>query len=138
MPFRVGVSIRLLTDFSPHCYLKTCGAGSKWRGGLPLRHRTTIFPSTIGKFGGMHVDVLVTHEAPELHRYGNVALTRLAHALGVRKAINGHHHQRIVYPGGVWQGVSLDGIVALDTVTFEVSEIDPGRVSTKDALGVWS
>lgn len=117
--------------YSPKVFVKTMGAGNKWRGGLPLRHRTTIFPSDIEQFNGMRVDVLVTHEAPDLHRIGNVALTRLAQSLHVRKAFHGHHHQMIEYPGGVWQGVSLCGIVALDTVTFETSVIDQGIVSTK-------
>ena len=123
---------------SPKDFARTCGAGNRWRGGTPLKHRSSIFPSMVEKYRGMRADVLVTHEAPDLHKHGNAALTRLAADLGVRAAFHGHHHQRIVYPGGVWQGVSLDGIVALDTATFEVSEIDPGRVSTKDALGVWS
>ena len=123
---------------SPKDFARTCGAGNRWRGGTPLKHRSSIFPSMVDKYRGMRVDVLVTHEAPDLHKHGNAALTRLAHDLGVRAAFHGHHHQRIAHPGGVWQGVSLCGIVALDTVTFEVIEIDPGRVSTKDALGVWS
>ena len=116
---------------TPRNFMKTIGASNRWRGGLPLRHRTTIFPSDIQKFEGMRVDVLVTHEAPDLHRIGNVALTRLAQSLSVRKAFHGHHHKMIKYPGGVWQGVSLAGIVALDTETFQTTVIDDGLVSTK-------
>ena len=119
------------STFSPADYLRRCGAGNKWRGGLPLRHRSSIFPSTIAAYQGMKVDVLVTHEAPDLHQYGNVALTNLAANLCAKRAFHGHHHQMIDYPGGVWRGVSLGGIVAMDTTTFDLSVIDQGLVSTK-------
>ena len=119
------------SNLSPANYLKSCGASNKWRGGLPLRYRSTIFPSQVKDLAGMHVDVLVTHEAPDLHRHGNAALTRLAESLRVKKAFHGHHHQFIDYPGGVWTGVSLRGIVALDTETFELTQIDAGQISTK-------
>lgn len=78
-------------------FMRTIGSGNKWRGGLPLRHRTTIFLSTIGKFDGMQVDLLVNHEAPDSHQHGNVALIRLAQSLGARKAFHGHHDQTIEY-----------------------------------------
>ena len=116
---------------SPANYLKTCGAGNRWRDGLPLRQRSTIFPSQIKALSDMRVDVLVTHEAPDLHRHGNIALTRLAENLGVKKAFHGHHHQFIEYPGGVWNGVSLRGIVGMDTITFEIMEIEAGLGASK-------
>jgi Icc-related predicted phosphoesterase len=111
---------------SPKDYLKTCGAGNRWRGGLPLRHRSSIFPSDIATLAGKYVDVLVTHEAPDLHRHGNPALTKLASDLRVQRAFHGHHHENIQYAGGVWTGVTFRGIAALDTETFEVSVIDHG------------
>jgi predicted phosphodiesterase len=114
------------SNLSPKNYLKTCGAGSKWRGGLPLRHRSSIFPTDIAAFKGMSVDVLVTHEAPNDHAYGNVALTNLAQNLKVKRAFHGHHHQLIKYPNSPWTGVSLRGIVSMDTETFDVVVIDPG------------
>ena len=79
------------SELSPAEFIRTIKSSNKWRRGLQLRHRTTIFSPTIGIFVHMHVDVLVTHEAPDLHRHGNVALARLAQSLGVRKAFHGHH-----------------------------------------------
>ena len=122
---------------SPKDFAKTCGAGNRWRGGVPLRYRSTIFPSMVEKYRDMHVDVLVTHETPDLHRHGNAGLMRLANDLGVRGAFRGHHHQRIDYPDSVWQGVSLCGIVGLDTATFEVTDIDPGLVSKKQYVEIF-
>lgn len=111
---------------SPQAYLRTCGAGNKWRGGLPLRHRASIFPSEVLDLSRQRADILVTHEAPDLHNHGHPALTGLAAKLGVRKAFHGHHHQMIDYPGGVWNGLSERGIVALDTQAFEVDVVDGG------------
>ena len=116
---------------SPKNYLKTCGAGNKWRGGLPLRHRSTIFPTDVAALKGLQVDVLVTHEAPDDHPHGNVALTNVARNLKVKRAFHGHHHQFIQYPNSPWVGVSLRGIVSIDTATFEVSVIDLGCLLSK-------
>ena len=116
---------------SPEQFARNCGAGNRWRGSVPLRHRATVFPSHVDALRGKHADVLVTHEAPDLHPNGNAAFMRLASALGVKWAVHGHHQEMISYPGGIWRGVSVCGIVALDTDTFEITEIDPGLVSNR-------
>lgn len=99
---------------SPESYLKSCGKGNRWRDGLPLRHRSSIFPSEVEVLAKQTADVLITHEAPSLHPYGSSVLTRLAERMRARSAFHGHHHEDITYPGNVWRGVGLRGIVTLD------------------------
>jgi len=73
------------------------------------------FPSDVGAFDGLSADVLVTHEAPGMHRFGNSVLSDLATALRVRRAFHGHHHESIVYPDGIWHGLGLREIHQLRT-----------------------
>lgn len=94
-------------------YLAHCGRGNRWRGGLPLRHRSTIFPEDLEAFRGQHADILVTHEGPDLHHHGSPALTRLAKDLQVNHAFHGHHHESIDYPGGVWHQVGIKQLYQL-------------------------
>ena len=126
-----GLEPSSYASYSPKDFIQTIGGGNKWRGGLPLRQRTTVFPSKVAALDNFEIDVLVTHEGPDLHRSGNPAYTRLAARLHVKHAFHGHHHEIIDYPGGIWRGVSLNGIVAMDTKTFELTQIDRGKVSTK-------
>ncbi|CAO3460800.1 Metallophosphoesterase [Azospirillum argentinense] len=76
---------------------------SRWRGGLPLKHRATIFPEDLWLLRELHLDVLVTHEAPSCHRYGFMAIDTLAEAAGARLIIHGHHHRSYedVLPSGI-------------------------------------
>jgi len=39
-----------------------------WRNGLPLRHRSTIFPEDFNTLAGLEADILITHEAPSSHK----------------------------------------------------------------------
>lgn len=79
---------------------------------MPLRHRSTIFPSEVHALAGQRADILVTHEAPHHHELGFEALTQLAAAMGVKKAYHGHHHLDIAYLDGFWIGVGLQGITS--------------------------
>ncbi|RXZ38687.1 metallophosphoesterase [Oxalobacteraceae bacterium CAVE-383] len=92
---------------SPQQYLAECGKENYWRDGLPLRHRSSIFPSEVQALSAREADILVTHEGPDLHPYGSPALTALAVKMNVAAAFHGHHHEDIAYPGGVWRGVGL-------------------------------
>jgi predicted phosphodiesterase len=76
---------------------------SAWRGGLPLRHRSTIFPEDFNSLATLEADILVTHEAPSAHRYGHSEIDDLAEVLGVKVIIHGHHHQeyRTTLPNGI-------------------------------------
>jgi Icc-related predicted phosphoesterase len=98
---------------SPAEYVAKCGKGNLWRGGLPLRQRSSIFPSDVAAFDGQTADILVTHEAPGAHRFGNQVLTYLASRLQVRAAFHGHHHESIAYPDGIWCGIGLREVFKL-------------------------
>lgn len=98
---------------SPEEYVSKCGEGNLWRGGLPMRHRSTIFPSDVERLCNESADILITHEAPGEHKHGNIVLSELARELGVKAAFHGHHHESIRYPDGVWHGVGLGEIVRL-------------------------
>lgn len=82
---------------------------AKWRGGLPLGHRSTIFPEDIELLADLRADVLVTHEAPSCHRYGFEEIDLVAEAMGVHTIVHGHHHESCagVLPSGI-RVVGLD------------------------------
>lgn len=69
----------------------------RWRGGLPLRDRSSIFPDVFARLSRQRADVLVTHEAPGGHPYGWPALDDLASAMRVQLLVHGHLHKQIDY-----------------------------------------
>jgi predicted phosphodiesterase len=98
-------------------FVRRCGRGNRWRGGLPLKHRSTIFPDEYRRLARQRADVLVTHEAPGCHKNGFPALGELAQRLGVRTMLHGHHHEHYEarLDGAIKViGVGLRGIVDLD------------------------
>jgi len=99
---------------SAQSYAKSLPQAERWRDGVPLRHRSTIFRADIDALSRRQADVLITHEAPNLHEFGSVVITALARTMRVRRAFHGHHHIDRVYPDGVWTGVGLRGIVTLE------------------------
>lgn len=78
-------------------YTAQCGQGNRWRGDLPRKHRSSIFPVDYYQFAGQRADILVTHEAPSAHPHGFAAIDELARSLGVNKTFHGHHHDRLDY-----------------------------------------
>ena len=101
-------------------YLARCGKGNFWRGGLPLAHRSTIFPDEYTKLAKQRADILVTHEAPSAHPHGFAAIDELARRLGVEKTFHGHHHDQLDYSAESTRlgfdafGVRFRGIVDQD------------------------
>lgn len=101
-------------------YTAHCGKGNRWRGDLPLRHRSTIFPAEYAALIEQRADILVTHEAPTAHPHGFAAIDELAHGLGVAKAFHGHHHEQLDYSANLNRlgfnafGVGLHSIVDQD------------------------
>lgn len=85
---------------SAEAFLARCGKGNRWRGGLPRKHRSSIFPSDYGTLLQSKADVLVTHEAPSCHPHGFQAIDDLALCLSVAKAYHGHHHEHVEYNEG--------------------------------------
>jgi predicted phosphodiesterase len=83
---------------SKNQFLARIGKGNRWRGGLPLKQRSTIFPEHVKALTGEHCDILVTHEAPGSHPHGFMVLDRLAESMKARRIFHGHHHDDIAYP----------------------------------------
>lgn len=81
----------------PEDFAARCGKGNLWRGGLPRKHRSSIFPADYFGLVGQRADILLTHEAPSSHPHGFGAIDELARSLGVSKAFHGHHHDRLDY-----------------------------------------
>jgi predicted phosphodiesterase len=79
-----------------------------WRGGLPLRHRSTIFPEDFNTLAGEEADILVTHEAPSCHRYGHAEIDDLAEIMGVKLIVHGHHHED--YEATLASGIKVVGL----------------------------
>ena len=99
-----------------------------WRGGLPRRHRASIFPSVYEWLCKQHADVLVTHEAAGCHKKGFEAIDHLAKRMHVNWVFHGHQHEDRTY--GPYKGlkvraVGYRGIVDLQGNTIVEAEIDP-------------
>lgn len=114
---------------SAEAFLRVAGKGNRWRGGLPLRHRSTIFPSEYHALAKMHAEVLVVHEAPYEHPQGNEAYDLLAVTMGVKKVFHGHTHDSFPYSTQAIQmcGVGLRGITNLRGEKILPGELDEAR-----------
>jgi predicted phosphodiesterase len=106
-------------------FVRRCGRGNRWRDGLPLKHRSTIFPSDYRRLLKQRADVLVTHEAPGCHRNGFPALDQVAHALRVRVALHGHHHE--TYQAQIAGGVRVIGVGLREIVDLDGQVIVPAE-----------
>ncbi len=112
---------------SPSLFLKKVGKSVTWRGGLPRRHRTTIFCSDYEKLQSAKADVLVTHEAPSAHEKGFKCIDKLAQDLGVRYIFHAHQHESKDYgevDGLIARGIGLRGIVNLAGEVIVPAEVD--------------
>lgn len=107
-------------------FLASCPRQDRWRGGLPRKHRSTIFPVDYFALVGQRADVLVTHEAPNCHAHGFAAIDDLARSLQVSQTFHGHHHTdyTVKADGFTVTGVGLRGITALDGTVIRPSGID--------------
>ena len=72
-------------------------ASDRWRGGIPLRHHSTIFRGEFRRLGRSRADVLVTHEGLGGLPFGNAAVDALALSMGVGLVVHGHLHMDINY-----------------------------------------
>ncbi|OSQ44456.1 hypothetical protein THS27_07240 [Thalassospira sp. MCCC 1A01428] len=64
----------------------------RWRKGLPLRQRDTIFPEDHTILAAQKCDILVSHEAPSCHEYGTAEIDRLGQEMGAKLFVHGHMH----------------------------------------------
>ena len=110
---------------SPEDFVRRCGRGNRWRDGLPLKHRSTIFPSDYRRLLRERADVLVTHEAPGCHRNGFQALDEVANGLRVRLVLHGHHHEN--YQAKIAGGVRVIGVGLRAIVDLDGRVIVPGE-----------
>jgi murein transglycosylase C len=85
--------------FDPIHYCQYCSQERIWRGGVPLRHRTSIFPSDIEALETQQADILICHEAPKPHPSGFAVINQLAEKMGVQQIYHGHHHENFDYAG---------------------------------------
>ncbi|WP_034619546.1 metallophosphoesterase family protein [Chitinibacter tainanensis] len=108
-------------------YLAHCGQSNHWRGGLPRKHRSTIFYADYQALAQERADILVTHEAPSCHPYGFQALDQLANKLGVSTAFHGHQHDCLDYrPHDARLGFRAYGVTLRGITDEHGNIIDPG------------
>lgn len=115
-------------------YAAQCGRNNLWRGGLPRKHRSTIFPVDYDALlSAGPADILVTHEAPDCHPYGFAAIRELAQLLEVKQSFHAHHHDRLDYReadaknGFRAFGVGLRGISDQNGNVIVAGELDEQR-----------
>lgn len=119
-------------------FARTQGAGNRWREGLPLKHRSSIFPDDYDRLAKLRADVLVTHEAPAVHPHGFDAIDRLARQMQASTTFHGHHHDSLDYSSHWNQldhkayGVGFCGITALDGTVICVGDYDTARKTRGD------
>jgi hypothetical protein len=105
---------------TPEAYATHAGKGNLWRGGLPRKHRSSIFPIEYQRLMDEEAEILITHEAPSCHPHGFGAIDELARNLKVKKAFHGHHHVSLDYAekrhhlGFTAYGVGFCGITDQD------------------------
>lgn len=92
--------------------------GNLWRGGLPRKHRSSIFPEDFDILAKQSADILVTHEAPSSHRFGFREIDRLAEHMGARLIVHGHHHEP--YDGRLQNGIRVIGMGQADYRRIEL------------------
>ena len=117
---------------SASSFVRRNGRVTLWRGGLPRRHRTSIFPSVYEGLCKQHADVLITHEAAGCHKKGFEAIDRLAKSLHVRWLFHGHQHEDRVY--GVYKGMIVRGVGYRGIVDLEGNDIVPAQIDPRDLL----
>ena len=100
-------------------FVASLPARERWRGGLPLWHRDTIFPEDFAALAQHRFDVLISHEAPSVHRHGSGAIDRLAEACGVKLIVHGHHHES--YTATLPSGVAVRGLGVAEAWGLEVA-----------------
>jgi predicted phosphodiesterase len=79
----------------------------RWKKGLPLGQRDTVFPEDVDGIAAFRLDILVTHEAPQPHKYGFAVLNQLADRTGARLLVHGHHHRSDDYEAVLPSGRTL-------------------------------
>lgn len=125
---------------SPQEFLSRCGKGKRWHGGVPLKHRSTIFKSDWRDLATQQADILVTHEAPGCHPYGFEAINQLACRMQAGRTFHGHHHTDRAYSdqhkrlGHQAFGVGFCGIMDQDGTVIRPGDTDRRRMDPAQVL----
>lgn len=104
---------------------------ARWRGGIPRRHRCSIWKEDYEALRNQEADVLVCHEAPSSHRCGFAVIDELADAMGAELIVHGHHH--VDYVDSVKDGIQVLG-VGLGSVATADGKVVARRVRHADAV----
>lgn len=91
-----------------HDMIRQTARADRFKGGLPRSSRATIFPEDHEALGKIHAEILVTHEAPSADPHGFAAIDELAHDMGARLIVHGHHHRN--YEGKTADGIPVRGL----------------------------
>ena len=67
----------------------------RWREGISLRHRSSIFPDEFMRLSRQRAHILVTHEGLGGAMHGQPILNTLAMAMGATLVVHGHLHRDI-------------------------------------------
>lgn len=118
---------------SPSVFIRKIGKSSMWRGGLPRRHRSTIFCSICEKLKELQADILITHEAPSMHPKGFEKIDEIAEAIGAKYVFHAHQHQCIDY-GNTKKGFKAKGIGLRGIIDLEGNIIVPAQVDPRDLV----
>ncbi len=94
-------------------FLAELPGARRWRGGMPLWHRDSIFPDDVDRLAEQRFDILVTHEAPSCHRHGFAVIDQLAESGGARLIVHGHHHDS--YQATLPNGINVRGLGLAET-----------------------
>ena len=124
---------------SPAAFLQNASRVNMWRGGLPRRHRSSIFPSVYQALMKQRADILVTHEAAGCHKKGFEAIDRLAKALKAKRIFHGHQHEDVVfdpYKGMRVRAVGFRGIVDIEGNVIVEAQIDPRDILVMQQAGI--
>ena len=126
--------------YSPATFMRRVGQGNIWRGGVPRRHRSTIFPSVFSNLQRQKADILVTHEAPSCHKKGFPAIDRLARSMDVKWIFHGHQHEDRAYgvQGSIFtRAVGYQGVVNLKGEVVISAKLDPREEAALHATDEW-
>lgn len=94
-------------------YRMSIAPRKRWRGGVPRKHRASIWWEDYERLFDQRADILVCHEAPSSHRHGFQVFDDLAQSMGVKLIVHGHHHEDYdaELPSGIRvMGVGLSGV----------------------------
>lgn len=124
----------------PKDFIKRCGKGKLWRGGLPRKHHSSIFPGDFFKLVNQRADILVTHEAPSCHPHGFEVINELARSLRAQSAFHGHHHDRLDYSrqhaqiGFAAFGVGFCGVTDMNGRVVRKGDLDDARAARQRSV----